>query len=606
MGMRICLGCLNEVTDETSRCPLCSFSLEDPVRDDVLAPKSILNNRYVVGKALEIDGEGITYIGFDADLKNAVIIREYFPNSISTRQEKEIVINPGKVATFKALKSEFVDLHKNLAKFNGMSLIADTREIFEQNGTVYATSDYFRCITLNDYLKENAGELDWYQIKDMFKPFMEDLLKINKAGYIHRGISINTILVDEYENLKLIEFKTCSARVSDTEITSTIEDGYGAPEQYKVLPNGEWTDVYGVSAVLYRVLTGTRPPIASSRAVNDNLIDPCKLNEMIPENVSKSIMAGLRYDPRQRVRDLEQLMMAMYSDDMDKTNVIITPKSPLFDPYEDIDNEQTQYVDNKKKGFINSLFDETEEVYEEKIDNKSKDKKSKSLMMKVLLSCIPVIIILAVVLYQLLVGFPFLGGKDKDTDKDKNTSSSSISSSSSSSESSEESSSKESSEESSEESSTQQNNGTPLENFVGMRYDDISRYTSKFSFGEPSYVFDDKYAEGQICAQSVPAGTMVTPDQIIILSVSKGPRYLTIPYPDGKSAQEYQQYLKDYYKIDSVIEDEYSDTVENGYVIDTYPKPGTSVDRSGSVQVKIYRSKGKDPSTSESSEGESE
>ena len=88
MGMRICLGCLNEDTDETSRCPLCSFSLEDPVRDDVLAPKSILNNRYVVGKALEIDGEGITYIGFDADLKNAVIIREYFPNSISTRQEQ--------------------------------------------------------------------------------------------------------------------------------------------------------------------------------------------------------------------------------------------------------------------------------------------------------------------------------------------------------------------------------------------------------------------------------------------------------------------------------------------------------------------------------------
>lgn len=609
MGMRICLGCLNEVTDETSRCPLCSFSLEDPVGEDVLKPKSILNNRYVVGKALEIDGEGITYIGYDADLKNAVTIREYFPNSISIRQDEDIVVNQGKIATFKALKSEFIDLHKNLAKFNGMTLIADTREIFEQNGTVYATSDYIRGTTLNDYLRKNGGELDWNQVQDMFRPFMEDLLKINKSGYIHRGISTNTVLVDEYNTLKLIRFKTCSARVLDTEIVSNVEEGYGAPEQYKVLPNGEWTDVYGVCAVLYRVLTGTRPPLASSRAVNDNLIDACKLNETIPQNVSKSIMAGLRYDPRQRVRDLDQLMMAMYYDDMDKTNVIDASKNPLFDPYNQDNNEQTQYIENNKKGFINSLFDETDEVVEDYKEDKKSGKKSKSIMTKVLLASIPVIIILALVLYQLLVGFSFLGG-EKDKDKNKgnkdNSSSSSMMSSESSSESSDDSS-QESSESVPEESSEQipeKPEGIPLVNFVGMRYQDISSYTSKFSFGEPSYVFDDKYAEGQICAQSVPEGTTVTPDQIIILSVSKGPRYLTVPYPDNKTAVEYKQYLKDYYKIDSIIVEEYNDKVQQGYVIDTYPKAGAKVDRSGNTQVKIYCSKGKQSSESESSREE--
>lgn len=604
MGMRICLGCLNEVTDETSRCPLCSFSLEDPVSDNVLEPTTVLNNRYVVGKALEVDGEGITYIGFDADLKDAVIIREYFPNSISVRQDKKIVVNDGKIATFKSLKSEFIDLHKNLAKFNGINLIANTRQIFEQNGSVYATSDYLIGITLDKYLKENAGELDWYEIKDMFKSFMEDLSKINKAGYIHRGISINTILIND-NSLHLIGFKTCSAKVLNTEITSKVEDGYAAPEQYKVLPNGEWTDVYGVSAVLYRTLTGTRPAISTSRSVNDNLIDPIRLNSTIPESVSKAIMAGLRYDPRQRVKDIDQLSMLIYSNSFEQTNVISSAKNPLFDPYDENNTDTTKYTQiNKKKGFIDSLFDETEEVYEQsdkdfnKSNNRDK-KKKKSLLTKVLIGSIPVIVILALILYQLLVGFPFLdGGKNKNKD---NSNSSNTSSDISSDDSSEESSVTQNSKPVVQESSQEKPKGNPVENFVGMPYDAITSYTSKFSFGEPSYVFDDKYIEGQICAQSVPAGTLVTPNQIIILSVSKGPRYLTLPNTKNKTAEEYKQYLKEYYKIESTIVDEYSDTVEIDRVIDTFPQQGTRIDRSADIVVKIYRSKGRKPSKNENS-----
>lgn len=595
MGIRICLGCLREVTDETSVCPLCSFSLNDPVNENALKPKTTLNNRYVVGKALQIDGEGISYIGFDAEYKDAVVIREFFPSSISFRQDKSIHVKDGQIATFKSLKSEFIDLHKNLGYLNSISSIAKTRQIFEENSTVYSVCDYIRGITFEEYLRQNAGELDWYQIKNMFRPLLDDINQINKSGYIHRGISIKTIIIDESNHLRLIDFKTCSVRVLGTEIEANVEDGFAAPEQYKVLPNGEWTDVYGICAVLYRVLTGTKPPVAHSRDVNDNLIEPIRLNDTIPLNVSNAIIDGLMYDPRERIYDVLELKNRLYSDNVENTNILNNTNSPLFDPYEEVEEETT-----KKKGFINSLFDETEEVYEvNEKDNRKKDKtkneKSTPLVVKVLLWSIPVILIIALVLYQLLVGFSFLNKEDKGESSSQSSTSSSDSSKDESSDESSEENSDENSQESSQEPSSQapqEPEGIPLENFVGMKYDAITAYTGKFSFAEPSYVFDDKYAEGQICAQSVAPGTLVTPDQIIVLSVSKGPRFLIMPIAENKTAEQFRDYLKEFYKLDSTIIDEYNNTVKAGQVIDTFPKAGTQIDRSSNTVVKIYRSKG--------------
>ena len=68
MGMKICLGCMREIGDDVDRCPYCGFSKEDHVPLHLLKPKSVIKNRYVVGKMLKTDGEGITYIGFDLSL----------------------------------------------------------------------------------------------------------------------------------------------------------------------------------------------------------------------------------------------------------------------------------------------------------------------------------------------------------------------------------------------------------------------------------------------------------------------------------------------------------------------------------------------------------
>ena len=46
-------------------CEKCGYSNDAPYLPSYLAPGTILNDRYIVGKLLSYNGEGATYIGFD-------------------------------------------------------------------------------------------------------------------------------------------------------------------------------------------------------------------------------------------------------------------------------------------------------------------------------------------------------------------------------------------------------------------------------------------------------------------------------------------------------------------------------------------------------------
>ena len=67
--------------------------------------------------------------------------------------------------------------------------------------------------------------------------------------------------------------------------------GFAAPEQYTNEINGTWTDVYGISAVLYRCLTGCIPTEAIARN-GTSLMEPMMINRNIPANIS-SVIPGI-------------------------------------------------------------------------------------------------------------------------------------------------------------------------------------------------------------------------------------------------------------------------------------------------------------------------
>ena len=68
----------------TGLCPHCGYDPNEIVDTAVyLKPGTVLNDKYLVGRALGYGGFGITYVGWDRNLSRKVCIKEYFPRNLS-------------------------------------------------------------------------------------------------------------------------------------------------------------------------------------------------------------------------------------------------------------------------------------------------------------------------------------------------------------------------------------------------------------------------------------------------------------------------------------------------------------------------------------------
>lgn len=309
----LCMGCMNDKTYE-GPCKLCGYSDNTPCIPTYMAPKTFLADRYIVGKVISYNGEGAVYIGFDTAAGIKVTIKEFMPDTLCMRKkgETEITVEPSSAALYKTYLSEFIDLNRTLMKLRGISHVQTVLDVFCENNTAYAVFEYINGISLKTYLANSAGEIAWEQAKELFSPFFTTLSLIHSAGIIHRGISPSTIFVTDKLELKLTGFAISAARTTGTEIACEVFAGFAAPEQYTNEINGTWTDVYGISAVLYRCLTGCTPTEAIARS-GGSLMEPMMINRNVPANISAVIMEGLELSPERRIRNITAFVDRLFS-----------------------------------------------------------------------------------------------------------------------------------------------------------------------------------------------------------------------------------------------------------------------------------------------------
>ncbi len=312
----ICMGCMEPKNGEGD-CPICGYSPDSPYLPAYLPPETFLNDRYVVGKLLRYNGESAEYIGFDTVTSSKVTIREYMPDTLCSRVKDgtALSVKQNSVAQYKAFMSEFVELNKMLAKMRTLGHINPAIDMFGDNNTGYVVFRYIEGMNLTKYLKENAGELTWDEVKKLFPPIFTTLSLVHNAGLIHRGISPDNIIVTDKKELKLIGFCVADARTANTELASEIYPGFAAPEQYSSSNwQGTWTDVYGICALLYRILTGTTPVDAMERTASDSLMNPKELNGNIPTHVSKVIMNGMNLSSELRIQTVTELVTQLFEE----------------------------------------------------------------------------------------------------------------------------------------------------------------------------------------------------------------------------------------------------------------------------------------------------
>ncbi len=306
----LCMGCMNELNGEV-QCPVCGYNVDTPQKSPYLPVKTLIGGKYIVGKVMSFNSEGITYMAYDVDRKSAVVLREFMPETLVVRDfdDVRITVLEHQRELYDALLREFLALWRNLARIRGFSALIPVIDIFEENNTAYAVTEYTESLTLRDFLlRSRTGYLNWEKANQLFMPVLSLLSCLHEVGIVHYGISPDTLLVGRDGKLRLSGFSIKEYRFGNENISPEIFDGYAPLEQYRFsVEDGAWSDVYAFCAVIYRSLVGSVPQDAVARSTSDKLIIPARYAEIIPAYVINALMNGLQIDPNERTRDIETL-----------------------------------------------------------------------------------------------------------------------------------------------------------------------------------------------------------------------------------------------------------------------------------------------------------
>ncbi|MGE0765281.1 MAG: serine/threonine protein kinase [Hyphomicrobiaceae bacterium] len=237
-------------------------------------PSGTRVDHYVIREVLGAGGFGITYLAEHEGLAKLYAIKEYFPHAFSYRHGRSVLPTSTSDGTYKWGLERFVTEARALAKFKHPAIV-DVASIFEANGTAYIVLGYEAGVDMVQWLKELGRAPSQEDLDRLLMPLLSALEEVHRHNMMHRDISPDNLLIRDDGRPVLIDFGSAreSIRGRARALSAIVKHGYSPPEQYTSRPElqGPWTDIYALSATLYRAISGKLPPDATERIIRDDI-----------------------------------------------------------------------------------------------------------------------------------------------------------------------------------------------------------------------------------------------------------------------------------------------------------------------------------------------
>lgn len=163
----------------------------------------------------------------------------------------------------------------------------------------YIVMEFVEGCTLKEYLSKHK-KLDVKTAVGITEKILDALECAHNAGYIHRDVKPQNILISESGEIKLTDFGIAK----DAGATTQTFDGknvvgsvhYISPEQAKGEEVGTESDLYSLGIILFEMLTGKPPyegenPVQIAlRHINDDVPAPTQIDPAIPPAVSDVVL----------------------------------------------------------------------------------------------------------------------------------------------------------------------------------------------------------------------------------------------------------------------------------------------------------------------------
>jgi serine/threonine protein kinase/Tfp pilus assembly protein PilF len=188
--------------------------------------------------------------------------------------------------------------------------IVPIHEVGEREGFCYFTMNFIEGGQLDEVLKHTP--LSIRQAAELIAKVAGTVHYAHEHGILHRDVKPGNILLDKNGEPHLADFGLARLVEAESTVTGTLEvlgtPSYMAPEQAAgdTAKVSKATDVYGLGAVLYQLLTGN-PPFAGGTTYETIklLLDteprqPRVLNRKIDRELSTICLKCLEKDPKRR------------------------------------------------------------------------------------------------------------------------------------------------------------------------------------------------------------------------------------------------------------------------------------------------------------------
>lgn len=544
--MSLCMGCMQEIGNNKI-CPECGFNNSEKQHAPFLPYGTVLSNRYIVGSGIDTNGESTRYISFDKQTGDVVIICEFLPMGLFNREEgsTEIKINYENRLVYNKLKDEFISYYRILCELRDLSALMKVHNIFEENNTVYVVEENEDLIPFEEYVERSNGSLEWDIARPLFMPVISALEALHKRGVGHYAIAPKNIFITSSGKIKISGFATENERKRGTPLKSQLFSGAAAPEQYDDnFPLDDITDIYGFCSTLFYALTGHLPKSAPERRKDSRLLMSTTTVKRLPPHVVSALANGLQVERENRITDFDELRSQL--------SVAHTAKA------------------------IQEEISRTASMNLSKSDKSQKGRNGMSHTSIVIISAAITVLVLGIAGVFWLMQNPLAGVFGGNTS------------------------------ETVESTQSTEWTGATIPNYVGMNYEDVMKQaegdTKITVYRSYTDEYSDQYKEGTVMSQNPPAGSKVTQEDGILISitVSKGPQMRELPKIEGLKLDEAASDIAEQGLL-ATAEYQYSNTVAEDRVIGYKShQEGDTVEYGTNVTIIV--SKGKETEETQSNQ----
>ena len=484
----------------------------------------------------------------------------------------------------KVLKQEFSENTNFVSKFRVEAQaaaglvhpnIVGVYDVGEEDGINYIVMELVEGITLKKYIEKKSR----LSIKEAISIAIQVSMGIEAAHnnhIIHRDIKPQNIMISRDGKVKVMDFGIAKAATSNT-ITSNVMGSvhYTSPEQARGGFSDEKSDIYSLGCTLFEMVTGHVPfdgettVAIAIKHIQDEMPSPREYVPEIPVCVEKIIYKCTQKSPDRRYQKMSELILdlkkSLVTPDEDFVTMVdvdsaaatrtvtdeelasIKERTGTF-AVEDIHmrlNEDAAKAKPKKPHFILSDDDEEDEADkedegyeddendEDEYDDDDIDPKMERVTTILAIVAAVIIGVIALVLVANAIGI-FKGG--------------------------------------SKESAEETQKSVEVVNVVGFNIDAArSTLEELYLSVDVQYEESDEVPENIVIRQSIPKGEMVEEHSLVILTVSSGASGIEVPNVVGYEETQADTTLSALgFKVSK--QTEYSDTVDEGYVIFQTPE----------------------------------